>query len=155
MLRVAFAGAVIGLLSCNPSRPSDPTGPETLVRSFVQAQQALMQQNAGEPEVQAVLHFLSDSFVYEHPRARATISGRNEFGEGLRRFLGGTQKAQIRIVSTLVDGGVVVTEQDISFDVKREGEWRPDGRTQVTVFDVENGRIARIVDFWQPKSGGS
>ena len=110
-----------------------------------------MQATAGEPQIQAMIAFLADSFVYEHPRAHATISGREAYADGLRHFLGSTQHAQIRVLRTLVNGGVVVTDQELSFEARREGAWAPDGRTQVTVFDVENGRIARILDFWQPR----
>jgi limonene-1,2-epoxide hydrolase len=109
-----------------------------------------MQASAGEPQIQALLSFLADSMVYEHPRAHATISGKGAYGAGLRHFLGSTHHARIRVLRTLVNGGVVVTEQELSFEVQREGSWVPDGRTQVTVFDVENGRITHILDFWQP-----
>ncbi len=155
MLRVSVGGLLLcsSLLSCRSSRSIDPSSPESLVNAYVQAQQATMQAGAGEAEVEALLAFLSDSFVYEHPRAHATIAGKAAYAEGLRHFLGSTRRTQIRVVSTLVNGGVVVTNQTLSFQVEREGAWQDDGRSQVTVFDVEGGRIARIVDFWQPREG--
>jgi hypothetical protein len=137
-------------LACARSTSSNPTPPERLVRSFLQAQQAVMQANAGEAEVQHLLTFLTDSFVYEHPRAGARIAGRAPFGDGIRSFLHSTRQAQIMVTSTLVQGGLVVVDQRVTFEVQREGQWRPDGRTQVTVFDVEGDHISRIVDFWQP-----
>lgn len=111
-----------------------------------------MQAGAGEPQIQAMVTLLADSFVYEHPRARATIVGKSAYADGLRGFLGSTQRTQIRILSTLVNGGVVVTDQELTFEMQQEGAWKPDSRAQVTVFDVEHGRIVRMVDFWQPRS---
>lgn len=111
---------------------------------------ATMQAGAGPADVERMLALLADSLVYEHPRARASIVGRTAFGDGVRGFLGKTRKAEIRITGTLVTGAVVATRQEITFEAEREGHWYPDGRTQLTIFDIEDGRIARIVDFWQP-----
>ena len=85
-------------------------------------------------------------------------SGHNPAKDLVRRFieaqeqgfLGTTRNPHITVVRAIVSGAVVVTEQHVTFETKPNGEWQPTARTQITVFDIEHDRIARIVDFWQP-----
>lgn len=144
----------LALLACAPPPTSPAMSPvEALVRRFVEAQQRVMRPGAGEAEIQTLLALLTDSVTYEHPRARATIVGRAAIGEGLHGFLGTTRNPVITVIRTLVSGPVVVTEQRVTFETQLDDTWRPDGRTQITLFDIEDGKIARIVDFWQPTTG--
>lgn len=142
---------VLLVLSCSPApKAPDHSAAKDLVRRFIEAQERVMQPTAGDPEIQNVLALLTDSIAYEHPRARATVIGRLAYGQGLRSFVGTTRNPRITVVRALVSGPIVVTEQHLTFETEENGVWRASARTQITVFDIEDDRIARIVDFWQP-----
>jgi hypothetical protein len=37
---------------------------------------------------------------------------------------------------------------EIAFDVRVEDAWRPSVRRQLSVLEIEDGRIERIIDYW-------
>jgi SnoaL-like domain len=126
------------------------TDSETLVRAFLTAQEAMMQDGAGEAQLRAVTAFLSDSVVYDHPRAGAHLLGKGIITDGFQGFLGSTRLARITVLSLVASPAVVVVEANVSFEVRDTAGWAPYARTQISVFEVARGRITHVVELWQP-----
>lgn len=88
-------------------------------------------------DFEAALPLLDDDFVCEWPQSRERIRGRDHFVAINRRYPGRWRISVRRLVAS---GSEVVTHCDVS-----------DGRVTVpaiSFFDVRNGRIARLVEYW-------
>ena len=109
---------------------------------------ATMEASAGPEAVDALLELYGDRVRYEHPRVGIEITSLEEIRQGMNRFLGQTRRPQIEVTSNVVGEGVAVLELEIAFDVRAEGAWRPAVRRQVSVLEIEDGRIQRIIDYW-------
>jgi hypothetical protein len=132
------------------AQTAEQVGPESLVRSYLAAKETAMQERAGEAEIQKVISFLTDSVVYDHPRAGAHIVGKSSIAEGMRGFLGATRQASIVVLHLVASPAVVVVEDQVTFEAHEASRWVPTTRTQVTVFEVVNGHISHVVEMWQP-----
>ena len=65
-------------------------------------------------------------------------------------FLGSTRDASIRVVRQITAPGVVVAEEQVSFEARRDSGWSRTTRTQVTVYEARDGHIRRMIEYWQP-----
>jgi len=124
--------------------------PREIAEQYRRARVGTMQAGADERSVEAAVKWLADSVVYEHPAAGVRMVGRTAVAEGIQSFLGATRTADIRLVSELTAPGVVAAEERVSFEVKQDGGWRRLTRTQVTVYEVREGRITRMIEYWRP-----
>lgn len=109
-----------------------------------------MQAGATAASVEETTRWLADSVVYEHPAAGVRMIGRAAVAQGIRSFLGATRSADIRLLSALTAPGVVAAEEQVSFEMKREGRWTRTTRTQLTVYEIRQGRITRLIEYWRP-----
>lgn len=140
------------LLSCSSLlAQANPVDTEGLVRNYLAAQEAAMQAGAGQAEIEKVTSYLTDSVVYDHPRAAAHIVGREAIAEGMRGFLGATREAHIVVLHLVASPAVVVVEAQVSFQAQDAGRWLPRTRGQVSVFEVAQGKISHVVELWQPQ----
>lgn len=107
-----------------------------------------MQLNATSSDVEKVLNFCTDDFVYEHPAAKAKIQGKDKVRAGMSGYFGLTKDVTYQSQILASNQNVVVAKVEIQFSAKKEdGTWKPGSRTNITVFEIENGKINRILDY--------
>jgi hypothetical protein len=121
---------------------------EELVRQYVGARSQTMQETASSSDIERVLWFCSERFVYEHPSAGARIVGKEKSRAGMSGYLGETKNPTYTLQILASNSHVVVAQVDQQFLMKQEnGIWTPGKRSNITVFEVERGKIARILDY--------
>src|SRR4051812_26574318 len=119
----------------------------TLVRKYLQARVQTMQVNASESDIDKALAYCTDDVVYEHPAFKARTEGKENLKRGMAGYLGETKNASFRIGRTMGNKDVVVAEVEMKFLAKQEdGSWKAGGRKNISVFEIENGKIKRIID---------
>ncbi|HVL18391.1 MAG TPA: nuclear transport factor 2 family protein [Gemmatimonadales bacterium] len=128
----------------------EPTPATVVVDQYRRARARTMEAGATEADVTAASALLADSVLHEHPAAGARLVGRATLGEGMRDFLGSTRDASIRVVRQITAPGVVVAEEQVSFEARRDSGWSRTSRNQVTVYEVRDGHISRMIEYWQP-----
>ena len=118
-----------------------------LVRNYLEARVQAMQASATEADVDKALAFCADDVVYEHPAVKAKIEGKENLKRGMTGYLGETKDASFKTGRMLANKNVVVAEVEMKFLAKQEdGSWKSGGRKNITVFELENGKIKRILD---------
>jgi hypothetical protein len=121
---------------------------EELVRQYVRARSQTMQERASSSDIERVLSFCDERFVYEHPSAGARIEGKEKARVGMSGYLGETKDPNYMLQILASNSHVVVAQVDQRFLMKQEnGSWMPGKRSNITVFEVERGKIARILDY--------
>jgi hypothetical protein len=151
--RVAcWVGLGLGSLgTTSPATAQAPASITAVVEQYRQARTRTMEAGATDADVTAVTALLADSVVYEHPAAGARRVGCVTLTEGMRSFLGRTRNPGIRVVRQITGRGVVVAEEQVSFEAQGDGGgWERSTRTQVAVYEVRDGHISRIIEYWQP-----
>ena len=121
---------------------------EELVRQYVQARSQTMQQSASSRDIERALSFCAEDFVYEHPSVGAKIEGKENVRSGMSGYLGETKDATytLRILASNPD--VVVARVDQRFLAKQEdGSWAAGERSNITAFEIREGKIRRILDY--------
>jgi hypothetical protein len=107
-----------------------------------------MQEKATVLDIEKALSFCADGFVYEHPSAGARIEGKDKVRSGMRGYLGETKDATYTLRILASNPHVVVARVDQRFLAKQEnGDWEAGKRSNITVFEIDHGNIARILDY--------
>ena len=107
-----------------------------------------MQLDATPKDIERVLAFYADDFVYEHPSAKARITGKDQVRAGMTSYLGLTKCTTYHLQLIGSNHNVVIAKVAMRFLAKQDdGTWKPGGRTNLTVFETENGKIKRILDY--------
>ncbi len=107
-----------------------------------------MQLNATPQDIEKTLDLCSENIVYEHPAAKARIEGKKQMRAGKASYLGLTKdpKYSVRILSSNRD--VVIATVSRTFLSKQDdGSWKAGERSNITVFEIEEGKIRRILDY--------
>jgi hypothetical protein len=121
---------------------------EDLVRQYVRARSQTMQGDASLRDVERALSFCTEAFVYEHPSAGARIEGKQKVRSGMTGYLGQTRDATYTLQILASNPHVVVAQVQQQFLVKQEnGSWVPGKRSNITVFEIDRGKISRILDY--------
>ena len=148
---------VLGLSALGPpisaaaQEPTADTALVAVVDRYRRARARTMQAGATDADVTAAASVLADSVVYEHPAAGARMTGRATLAEGMRSFLGSARDASFRVIRQIAGPGVVVAEEQLSFEARRDGGWSRTTRTQLTVYEVRDRHITRMIEYWQPQ----
>jgi ketosteroid isomerase-like protein len=120
----------------------------SLIHKYLQARVATMQLDATPKDIETVLAFCTDDFVYEHPAAKARIAGKDQVRAGMTGYLGLTKSTTYRLRMLSSNHNVVIAKVEMRFIAKlNDGSWKPSARTNLTVFEIENGKIKRILDY--------
>jgi SnoaL-like protein len=98
-------------------------------------------------DIDKLLALMSDSVVYEHPRARARIQGKAVMRQGMGNFLGTVRNARDSVVQRTVAPGVVVLVTQSSAEISNNGKWEPMNRRAIRVFEFDGDLIRRIIEY--------
>jgi ketosteroid isomerase-like protein len=143
LFTVCTAIAVLGQQSSSAEQPA-----RELVNKYLQARIQTMQGDAKESDIDKALAFCTDDVVYEHPAAKAKTEGKPKLKQGMAGYLGETKDASFRLGRVLANKNVVMAEVKMKFLAKEEdGSWKSGGRNNLTVFEIEDGKIKRILDY--------
>ena len=124
------------------------TDAATLVRLYVQARNQTLAASADARSIDSALAFCTDDFVYEHPAAQAKIEGKDRVRAGMMGYIGSTKDPHYEIHILADRPDVVVAQVEQRFRVKQDdGSWKPGQRSNLTVFEISNGKIRRIIDY--------
>ena len=119
-----------------------------LVRKYLVARNATMQIDATAQDIEKTLEFCSDDIVYEHPAAKARIEGKNKLQAGMASYLGLTRDARYKVEILASNRDVVIATVSRNFLSRQEdGSWVKGERSNITVFEIESGKIRRILDY--------
>ncbi|HXS77047.1 MAG TPA: nuclear transport factor 2 family protein [Terracidiphilus sp.] len=140
---------VVLLMACFPiAGHAQDSAAEKLVRQYLQARSQTMQEKASMREIEKALSFCADAFVYEHPSAVARIEGKEKVRSGMSGYLGETKNAAYTVRILASNPHVVMARVDQRFLAKQEnGSWAAGKRSNITVFEIESGKIKRILDY--------
>ena len=116
----------------------------SIALAYVAAQERVMEADASPVDVDSLLAFVTDDFLYLHPAANARIEGRASARAGILSHLGETADAAIRVSTAIEDGGAVTLVTRTSFRT-RDGEAVDRGGTSVFLF--RDRKIALRADF--------
>ena len=119
-----------------------------LVKDYLVARNASMEYSATPGDIDRVLGFCTDDYVYEHPRVHARVSGKMEARKGMLSHLKESRNPKLTVTRMMGNQQVVVVEMSISAEaVDSGGKWTPFQRGGISVFELRDGKIARIIDY--------
>ena len=141
-------GAAV-LLAFGSARPcaAQSSDPAAIVDRYLTLDRARQAPGATAADVDRVLALLSDSVVYEHPRANARLQGKATLREGMLRFIGSMRSARDSVVGRTSAPGVVVIVTETHAEALRDGNWAPFSRRALRVFEVDGELIRRVIEY--------
>jgi ketosteroid isomerase-like protein len=112
------------------------------------ARNSSMEHAASADDVERVLAYYADDYVYEHPRFQARVSGKENVRKGMLSHLKETRNPHLTVSRIVGNDQAVVVEMSITAEaVDANGKWRPFQRGGISVFELRDGKIARIIDY--------
>jgi ketosteroid isomerase-like protein len=123
------------------------TDPSAIVDRFLTLDRARQAPGATAADVDRVLALLTDSVVYEHPRAGARLVGKSVLRQGMLGYLGTVRNGVDSVVQRTVAPGVVVLVTQSRGETEAKGKWTPFARRALRVFEFDEGRIRRIIEY--------
>lgn len=145
MLRVLTA---IALATPAPLLVGQLAPNDRLAHAYVSALSGVMEEFSAESEVDVLFGLYHTDVTYEHPRLGVRIGERTMIRRGVISFLGKTRNPVIEELDRTVGEGVIVLRLRLSFDTLSNDGWQPTERVQVTILEITDGLISRIVDYW-------
>jgi hypothetical protein len=116
---------------------------------YVVERTAAMQEAATAADVERVLALFAADAVYEHPAFGMRIAGIDAMRAGRLRQLGITRNARVRVRERVALSGVEAISEELTFEARDSDRWRSVTRRQLLVFEYKDGRIARVLEYWE------
>ena len=123
--------------------------PDSPGERYIAQMTIAMQEHATEADVERVLALFTADAVYEHPAFGMRIVGLDAMRTGRLRQLGVSRNARAEIRGRTRLSDVEAISVELSFEARDEGRWRRLTRMQLLVFEYRDGRIARIIEYWE------
>jgi len=120
-----------------------------IVSDYLEARALIMQENATVEDVDKVMAFYTDGFVYEHPKAGAKISGTQAHRNGMIGFLGASKNVRFQILHVIAGFNQAAVEMRLTGLAKNGKQWEEMNRIQVLFFEFDKGKISRITENWR------
>jgi hypothetical protein len=130
--------------------PAGPAAPDLIAVAdkYLAAERNRQVEGATPTAVDAALAFLTDTVVFEHPRAGARIEGKETLRRGMLGFLGATRNPHDEILAKVVGPSVVALELRQSFETPGSAGWQSHTRRGVKVLEFDGLKIRRVIEFW-------
>jgi hypothetical protein len=134
--------------SADAAQADESVAAQHVVKDYLLARIQTMQLEASAADIDRALAFCTDDVVYEHPAFKAKNEGKEKLKQGMSGFLGATKNAKLKINQILNNKDVVVADVEMTFLVKqKDGSWQPGSRKNISVFELEDGKIKRMLDY--------
>ena len=143
---LVFAFA-IALGVASDARAQQSPNHAAIVGEFLALERARQVPGATSGDVERLLALLTDSVVYEHPRAGARLQGKDVLRRGMLGFLGTVRNASDSVVSQTTAPGVVVLVVDTRGEQFRSGQWVAFTRRSLRVFEFAGNLVQRIIEY--------
>ncbi len=150
LLKILLIGAGLSTLPIGMALADEEQalGAPCVVEAYLRAREATLQAEASPSDVDRLIALVAADMVYEHPRVGITITGADAFRDGLSAFLGATDDGRYQVIDYMVSAGTVAISLNRKFKVRDGEEWLPRSVRQLIVFEVKDGKISRIIDYW-------
>ncbi|MBI3451150.1 MAG: nuclear transport factor 2 family protein [Acidobacteria bacterium] len=146
VLSSALSAAFPSVHAASEIRPSGADLKKTAL-DYLSSERARQVEGVTAKEVEASLAFLTDTAVYEHPKAGARIEGKESIRRGMLGHAGSIRNPHDEVLSAVVGSGVVVLELHQSFEFQDETGWKDRAFDTAKVFEFDGDKIRRIIDY--------
>lgn len=107
-----------------------------------------MQADARTSDVDSLRVLLADSLILEYPVTRGRITGREPLLASIRATLGLSRNAELVVRQELVTPIAVAATEEVRFEDHRGDRWQQRSRVGLVVYEIADGRIGRIIEYW-------
>ena len=118
---------------------------------YIRARCATLVRGASEVEVERVLALIKDDAVIEHPMFGAVVKGKEAIRRGLvshlAEYTGDRQESGIVVLGSVQSPGVVAFRTKTTFAVGEGSARRIIAREGLTVVEIKDGRISRLIEY--------
>lgn len=118
-----------------------------IVKQYYKTLEGVRQESSSEADVEKLLSLLSDDFRYEHPRFGAD-GDKKEMRDGLIYVLGKQRNSSIKIENYIEGLDAVFVKIESGAEVKRDSEWKLSSGPETALFEIKDGKILRIHEYW-------
>jgi hypothetical protein len=118
-----------------------------IVDRLMALERARQAPGATAADVDRLLELMTDSVVYEHPRANARLHGKAVLRQGMLSFLGSMRNARDSVVERTTAPGVVVIVSETHAEMLRDGAWVSLRRRGLRLFEFDGDRVRRIIEY--------
>jgi hypothetical protein len=141
---VAALVSAAGIASPCSAQSSDASATVDRYLTLDHARQA---PGATSADIERVLALMTDSVVYEHPRAGARRQGKAVMRDGMSHYLGTVRNARDSVEQRTVAPGVVVLVTRSISEMLIDNKWQTVNRRAIRVFEFDGALIRRIIEY--------
>jgi hypothetical protein len=147
--RLPIVTALIALVATTRPLGAQSASPDlaAVVDRFMALERARQAPGATAADVDRVLALMTDSVVYEHPRAGARLQGKAVLRQGMLSFVGSVRNARDSVIERTTAPGVVVIVSETQAEMLRDGTWVPLRRRGLRLFEFDGERVRRIIEY--------
>ena len=121
----------------------------SIIRSYLQAKQKIMQRDATPADVEKLMGFYSDSLYYEHvlsPEKKFIFKGKTDLQGGYSSHLGETRNVKITLLNLIEKQNILVAEYAVKREIISTG--KTEDSKIVSLYEIDsNGKIKRMIDY--------
>lgn len=122
-----------------------------LAREYLKARCRTLAAGASAADVERVLALMADDVVIEHPRANVEVVGKEAVRRGIMSHLsdytGNGDDSGIELLEVITTDAAVALKTRTTFVVGVGAERKVISREGLTVVEVRDGRITRLIEY--------
>ena len=141
--------ATVFLLAVGLAPPCTAQSPDAaaIVDRYLTLERARQAPGATTADIDRLLALMTDSVVYEHPRAAARRQGKAVMREGMSHYLGTVRNGRDSVEQRTVAPGVVVLVTRSISEMLIDDKWQTVNRRAIRVFEFDGALICRIIEY--------
>jgi ketosteroid isomerase-like protein len=124
---------------------------KAIAREYLKARCRTVAAGATAADVERVLALLADDVVVEHPRANAEVVGKEAVRRGIMSHLadytGNIDESGVELLESIATDAALALRTRTTFVVGEGTERKVISREGLTIVEVRNGRIARLIEY--------
>jgi hypothetical protein len=118
------------------------------VKDYYKLNIKVFQANSTVEDIDAIFNIFTEDFTYVHPKYGGVYSRENLYQGYIRNQKNGGYNgrvADIKINKMIVGLNAVVVEKQF---INKTTTGTEDGEPQMTLFELKNGKISKIFEYW-------
>lgn len=119
-----------------------------IVQAYYKRNLSVFQSNSTVAGIDSIFKLYTDDFTYHHPKYGGTYT-RSDLYEGyVRNQKNGGYDGRIidiKIINMISGLNALVVEKRF---ITRQGDETKEGESEMTLFEFEDGRISKILEYW-------